>query len=158
MLKVARSLPEFEWVYASGGSIPPNAVQGGYESDGRPLFIARYFHKDGLHIGKAAPHLKGINFGYDGKEHCKKEYYVLCGPASKLHWVQCEGPVNPTNWVPLEAGREADGKELFIAKIKYEGGEHIGKAGEHLLGICFPYGGKERIEASYYVLAIQPPQ
>ncbi|ORX93510.1 hypothetical protein K493DRAFT_338247 [Basidiobolus meristosporus CBS 931.73] len=147
--------PAFDWIYASGGSIPPNAVQGGVEADGKPLFIARQFYQGGLHIGKAAPHLKGIAIGYGGKEISLKDYYVLCGDARQLRWVECHGTCNPDNWRPIEAGHENDGKPLFIAKTRYDGGEHIGKVGTHLKGgMCFGYGGKEKTtKDAYYVLA-----
>ncbi|ORY02974.1 hypothetical protein K493DRAFT_334396 [Basidiobolus meristosporus CBS 931.73] len=105
--------PMLDWVYASGGSIPPNAVQGGVESDGKPLFIARQFYQGGLHVGKVGPHLKSISLGYDGKEINLKDYYVLCGDARQLRWVECHGICNPDNWRPVEAGHESDGKPLF---------------------------------------------
>ncbi|KAK9760576.1 hypothetical protein K7432_015265 [Basidiobolus ranarum] len=147
--------PALDWVYASGGSIPPNAVQGGVETDGKPLFIARQFYQGGLHIGKAAPHLKGIAIGFGGKEISLKDYYVLCGDARQLRWVECHGTCNPDNWKPIEAGHENDGKPLFVAKTRYDGGEHIGKVGTHLKGgMCFGYGGKEKTtKDAYYVLA-----
>ncbi|ORX94950.1 hypothetical protein K493DRAFT_315259 [Basidiobolus meristosporus CBS 931.73] len=155
MSKIARSSPQLEWVFASKGQIPPNAVQGGVEPDGKPLFVARQFHDGGLHVGKAAPHLGGLNIGYGGKEVHFDDYYVLVGDARCLKWVEAKGPVQPQNWIPLEGGHEQDGKELFIGKTRYEGGEHIGKVGTHFKqGINFGYGGKEKQADSYYVLSL----
>ncbi|KAJ1838175.1 hypothetical protein LPJ57_011209, partial [Coemansia sp. RSA 486] len=34
-----------QWVNASNGQIPPQAVQGGVETDGTPLFVARAMYK-----------------------------------------------------------------------------------------------------------------
>ncbi|KAJ1939190.1 hypothetical protein EC988_007383, partial [Linderina pennispora] len=48
----------FQWVSCSNGHIPPNAVQGGIERDGKPLFVARAMYKGGLHPGKAGPHIQ----------------------------------------------------------------------------------------------------
>ncbi|KAK9768710.1 hypothetical protein K7432_000463 [Basidiobolus ranarum] len=147
--------PPYDWIYASGGAIPPNAVQGGVESDGKPLFIARQFYQGGLHVGKAAPHLKSISIGYGGKEINLKDYYVLCGDARQLRWVECHGVCKPDNWRPIEAGHESDGKPLFVSKTRYDGGEHVGKAGTHLNGgMSFGFGGKEKTtKDSYFVLA-----
>ncbi|KAK9719240.1 hypothetical protein K7432_004934 [Basidiobolus ranarum] len=147
--------PKFEWVHATDGSVPPNAVQGGIEADGKPLFIARQYYQGGLHPGKAAPHLKGLAIGYAGKEITLKEYYVLCGDARQLRWIECKGPVRTDSWKPIEGCEEKDGKPLYVAKVRTQGGEHLGKTGPHLKGgMNYSYGGKEKTHKdTYYVLA-----
>ncbi|KAJ1975232.1 hypothetical protein H4R35_003242 [Dimargaris xerosporica] len=147
---------QFQWVPATNGSIPPNAVQGGREKDGKPLYIARQWYKGGLHPGKAAPHLDGFYMCYDSKEIQLKEYFVLCGPAKALQWIEVNGRVEPNGalWTPVTECHEADGKPLYIAKTRYDGGEQLGKAGPHLDSyMCFPFGDKERDAKHYYVLA-----
>ncbi|OMJ10437.1 hypothetical protein AYI70_g10334 [Smittium culicis] len=146
----------FQWVMATDGSIPPNAVQGGVEKDGTPLFIARSFYKGGLHPGKAGPHLEGGGFliGYGGKEVKINEYFVLCGDASRLRWVEQHGILDISNFRPIEAGHEETGEPLFVAKTLYEGSQQIGKCGQHLKqGMSFSYGKKERNSSNYMVLA-----
>ncbi|KAJ1655313.1 hypothetical protein IWQ61_004915 [Dispira simplex] len=148
----------FHWVPASNGSIPPNAVQGGRERDGKPLYIARQFYKGGLHPGKAAPHLDGCYIAYNGKEVQVKDYEVLCGPATALKWAACQGAINfaGTNVRPVVDCNEADGEPLYIAKTRYDGGEQIGKAGAHLRnGMVFGYADKERSAEEYYVLCYE---
>lgn len=155
--RFARPNQAFRWVQSQGGQVPPDAVQGGCEEDGRPLYVARQYHEGGLHIGKAAPHIEGCFIVYGGKEIFYKEYYVLCGDARQSRWVECRGQVQPQGWSPIEAGNEADGTELYIAKFRYKGGEVIGKAGPNFKdGCCFGYGMKELYSASsdqYFVLA-----
>ncbi|KAJ1905014.1 hypothetical protein IWQ60_012357 [Tieghemiomyces parasiticus] len=148
----------FQWVPASNGTIPPNAVQGGREGDGKPLYIARAFYKGGLQPGKAAPHLDGAYIAYDGKEVQLKEYFVLCGPGKALRWVACHGSVNfaGANVQPVSECHEESGEPLFIAKASYDGGEQIGKAGPHLRnGMVFGYADKERSAKEYFVLAYE---
>jgi hypothetical protein len=155
--RFARPNQAFRWVQARDGQIPPDAVQGGCEEDGRPLYIARQYHEGGLHLGKAAPHIKGLLMPYGMKEHFYKEYYVLCGDARGLRWVECRGKATPQGWSPLEAGNESDGTELYVAKFRYKGGEQIGKAGPGFRdGCAFGYGMKEHYTSGqdqYFVLA-----
>ncbi|KAJ9061668.1 hypothetical protein DSO57_1018356 [Entomophthora muscae] len=103
MIRFGAPLAGFTWVKSSDGSIPPQAVQGGREIDGKPLYICRQWHKGGLHIGKTATHLNGCYIAYGGnlfsywcliwvgKEVFNKECYVLCGPATQLRWIECKG-------------------------------------------------------------------
>ncbi|PVU85299.1 hypothetical protein BB560_007076 [Smittium megazygosporum] len=150
-----QSQPQFEWKPASNNSIPPNAVQGGVEADGRPIFVARAFYKGGLHPGKAGQHLEGggFAFGYGGKEVRLDEYQVLCGNASQLRWVERQGSLVFDDIRPVEAGHEESGEPLFIAKTLYDGGQQLGKAGPHLKsGMSFSYGKKEKNSDKYMVL------
>ncbi|OMH79424.1 hypothetical protein AX774_g7157 [Zancudomyces culisetae] len=152
----ASKKPEFEWVPARDGYIPPNAVVGGTEIDGTPLYVGRVFYDGGLHPGKCGPHLEGGGFalGYDGKEIKLNKYFVLCGDASKLKWIEQNGNLMIIGFKPLEAGNEASGEPLYIARTEYNGGYQIGKCGEHIKeGIVFPYFKKERSEKKYTILA-----
>ncbi|KAI9292540.1 hypothetical protein K502DRAFT_332272 [Neoconidiobolus thromboides FSU 785] len=150
--------PSFQWIKASGGMVPPTAVQGGREENGNPLFICRQWHKGGLHIGKVAPHLNGAYIAYGGKEISFKEYFVLCGDATQLRWIENKGKCLPQGWVPLEAGNEENGTELWIGKIRHENSEQIGKVSptwNH--GFNYGYGLKEVAidpNTSYFVLAL----
>ncbi|PVU93619.1 hypothetical protein BB559_003227 [Furculomyces boomerangus] len=137
---------QFNWVLATDGQIPMNAVQGGIERDGKPLFIAKGVYKNGLHPGKAGPHLKqGFCLSYGGKEVLLRQYYVLCGDSSKLRWVEQDGLLNIQSFHPVEAGYEESGEPLFVAKTTFQGSQQLGKIGQHLkLGMNFPYDGKEK--------------
>ncbi|KAJ1958671.1 hypothetical protein EC988_000172 [Linderina pennispora] len=147
----------FEWVAARDGAIPPRAIAGGVERDGRPLFIARAFFKGGLHPGKAAPHIQngGFAMGWGGGEHNLNEYFVLCGNANAVQWVAVEGPVDlHAPYRLLEAGKEADGVPLFVAKANFQNSQQLGKAGPHLSsGMSLGFGGREHNERNYHVLA-----
>ncbi|XP_065209885.1 uncharacterized protein LOC135838179 [Planococcus citri] len=45
------------WVKASNGSVPTNAIVGGYDSHGENLYIGRAIHGDNLYVGKVQPSL-----------------------------------------------------------------------------------------------------
>ncbi|KAI8318902.1 hypothetical protein GQ54DRAFT_240157, partial [Martensiomyces pterosporus] len=102
---------------------------------GRPLFIARAFFKGGLHPGKAAPHLDdgGFAMGWGGSEHHLNQYFVLCGDVNTTQWVPFDGPVDLNGPCRLvEAGHEAGGEPLFVAKADVDWSQQLGKAGPHL--------------------------
>jgi len=124
---------------------PSNSIIGGYEADGRPLYVARCAHEGGFHPGKAGPHLSGANFSYGGKELSTHNFEILVGTAkgfAVLHWVQPAG-VGELHKLAYPVGQERDGRPLWIARTKHGGGLHLGKAAGHLSGINFPYGGAE---------------
>ncbi|ORX69528.1 hypothetical protein DL89DRAFT_205938, partial [Linderina pennispora] len=144
------------WVSCSNGHIPPNAVQGGIERDGKPLFVARAMYKGGLHPGKAAPHLEdgGCNIGWGHKEITVSDYQVLCGDASRLRWVKQEGSLSIQGFVPVQAGHEESGEPLYIAKTLVDGSQQLGKCAPHIKkGMSYPYGHKERDASEYMVLS-----
>ncbi len=45
--------------------------------------------------------------------------------------------------VPVEGGRQANGALLYITRVKYDGGVHTAKAGEHLPGAQLAFNGTE---------------
>ncbi|KAJ2045903.1 hypothetical protein H4S04_005372 [Coemansia sp. S16] len=144
-----------QWVTASDGHIPPNPVQGGIESDGTPLFVARAIYKGGLHPGKAGQHLEGggCTIGYGSKEVGLSEYQVLCGDASRLRWAAQEGSLNIQNCVPFPAGHEESGEPLYVAKTLHDRSQQLGKCAPHIKkGMSFPYGHKEITTEKYMVL------
>ncbi|KAJ9063105.1 hypothetical protein DSO57_1003634 [Entomophthora muscae] len=148
----------FQWVRASNGSIPPNAVQGGMEDDGRPLFIARQSHEGSVIPGKAASHIGGIMVSYGGQEVHYKDYEVLVGDARLLQWKEVYGRLTIQGWVPFACGHEANGLELYICKTRIGSGEVIGKVStEMATGMVYGYDTKETsVKESdvYYVLSI----
>ncbi|KAJ2000288.1 hypothetical protein GGI04_004214 [Coemansia thaxteri] len=151
----ASSSRTFQWISAADGFIPANAVQGGVEKDGTPLFVARAMHKGGLHPGKAGKHIQngGCAIGYDHKELTLREYQVLCGDASQLRWINQDGGLLIQGFKPVDAGHEASGEPLYIAKTLVDGSQQLGKCAPHIKGIAYPYGHKEKNGSQYMVLA-----
>ncbi|KAJ2506237.1 hypothetical protein GGI11_006735 [Coemansia sp. RSA 2049] len=152
----ANSSRGIQWVTTKNSQIPPNAVQGGAEKDGKPLFVARVIYKGGLHPGKAGEHIQGggCSIGYGHKEVNLNEYQVLCGNAANLKWVEQENSLVVQGFNPVEGGYEESGEPLFIAKTLYDGSQQLGKCGAHIKhGMSFAYGHKEKTVDKYMVLA-----
>ncbi|KAJ1668711.1 hypothetical protein IW140_001998 [Coemansia sp. RSA 1813] len=152
----ANSSRGFQWVTTKNNQIPPNAVQGGVEKDGKPLFVARAMYKGGLHPGKAGEHIQGggCSIGFGHKEVNLNEYQVLCGSANNLKWVEQENSLVVQGFTPVEGGYEESGEPLFIAKTLYDGSQQLGKCGAHIKhGMSFAYGHKEKSVDKYMVLA-----
>eukprot|EP00727_Mastigamoeba_balamuthi_P010465 m51a1_g6040 hypothetical protein (176) ;mRNA; f:164328-165059 len=49
--------------------MPIQGTQAGHDVGGQPLYVGRVWTHDCMCLGKAAPHLNGINVSYSGKEH-----------------------------------------------------------------------------------------
>ncbi|KAJ3045774.1 hypothetical protein HDV00_007900 [Rhizophlyctis rosea] len=139
-------LPPTSWILTEGNNIPQGALIGGNEADGRPLYIARAFHKNGVHVGKAAHHLEdGAHIAYGGKEISKSAYEVLCGFENAVKWVDGHKKLKLDEGMNLvEGGKEGDGTPLFIAQALHKDSIVPGKCGPHLDdGAMIPYGGDE---------------
>ncbi len=135
------------WVSMQNGAVPPSANPAGYEGDTTPLYIARAWHENGLHVGKVRPGLKAAHIPYDGKEIQKGSYEVYVGT---LKWMRSSDARIPTG--ALVAGHEADGSPLYIARAEWENGLHIGKVRPGFDAALIPYGGHEVHINPYEVL------
>lgn len=74
--QVLASYYRLNWVPASYGSRPSNAIYGGFEN-GRKLYICQVSYQGGWHPGKLVG--QACNFGYGGKEISAPYYNVLVG-------------------------------------------------------------------------------
>lgn len=71
-----------EWIQVNGklniNALGRRPVEGGYDSDETPLFIAKAFHKDAWHPGKCSEKLDAAFIPYGDDEVEAKSYQVLC--------------------------------------------------------------------------------
>lgn len=65
------------WVRAANGEVPANALQGGNEANGEPLFICRVKHQGDVFAGKVRPGFDGCNIADQGEERSFSTYAVL---------------------------------------------------------------------------------
>lgn len=63
------------WCDASGGMVPPAAVEGG--KDEETLFVGRAYHEGALIPGKVKPGHSVCYVAWGGEEHGKSDYQVL---------------------------------------------------------------------------------
>jgi DM9 repeat len=151
LLAPARAEAGVAWVKASGGDVPPNAVAGGREAGGEPLYVCRANLDGGVHGGKVRKGLRGCNIGLGGKEQKASSYEVLV--QRPLAWISMEGGEIPTD--AIAAGREG-ATTLYVCRAAFAGGIHSGKIQPAFGGCKFGVGGREQTVTSYEVLAYAP--
>ncbi len=167
------SVPDFEflvtsWEAASGGFVPSDAVQGGWDSpDPRtgvkpPLYYCR--GKIGgsllapprtpasLQLGKIRPGFPGCFVPYSGSEISIGNYEVLVAlnPAMPLATVPAINGSVPQD--AIRAGTDVDGTPLYICSAYYANGTHPGKLHSSFGGCNISYAGVEHTIPSYFVL------
>src|SRR5580704_14039470 len=103
---------EFGWKKIFNGSeIPENAVAGGTDSDGTPLFVARGNREGIWHPGKTRRDWNTASIEYGSKELNLSNYEILIANG-------------PMNWEPVRQG--------FIPENAIKGGEENG----NVLVVC----------------------
>ncbi len=89
-----------------------NAIKGGFDLDGQPLYICRTTYQGNIISGKARPDSFGCAFGAKGKELFTRNYELLIGPLElKINWVSNKH--NP--------------KDIFIATSRNNHKVHVGR-------------------------------
>lgn len=129
-----------QWIASQNGAgVPKNAVYGGTNGDGTPLYVCHVNYRGGVHPGKL--YRGKCNFGYGGKEVVAENYEVLTGRAEWGSPMQSGGVVG---------GRNDDGSDLLICRVYHKNGQHPGKL--HRGNCNFGFGGKEIVSPSYELL------
>ncbi|MBG1263985.1 DM9 repeat-containing protein [Nostoc commune] len=143
--------------FAENIPIPPNAVFGGYDTDGTALYVCSGIYNNGVHPGKRPSNSDNCYIGYGGYEvfSPSSSSVVLTNPFNvsnripKFYWITSsdQQPI-PINAVPTGFER---GYSLYSCRASYNGGTAIGKLTD--LKLCyFGYGGREISANSYDVL------
>jgi Protein of unknown function (DUF3421) len=140
-----------EWRGGSEGSVPPQAVLGGWEkwesragsaevqTEG-PLYICRASFHGAVYIGKILKN--ACNFGAEGKEHQVGSYDVMTWKSSRdsLGWRR-GGSTPPPD--ALVGGRSPAGHDVYVCRISYHGGIHPGWQVPGRDACAIGYGGGE---------------
>ena len=137
-----------QWVAARSGSIPGATGPTGREADGRSLRVCRARHERGLHPGKIRPGFGACFFGWGSNQHRSTVYDVLVG--GKYRWVRARHGRVPD--FAIVAGRESDGRSLFVCRAQHRGGVHPGKVRSGFRGCNIEWGGGEHAIPVYEVL------
>jgi len=142
-----------EWVPSSGGSVPPNAIEVGYDASNL-VFVARAHHQGDTIPGKLVPAHGSCYVAWGGEEHGYQQYEVLVAPyGSTLEWRPCYGSDLPPGAV--QGGRTADGEPLYIGRVSHEGAMVSGKVHPSHGVLYIPYAGGEHPHNSYEVLVVR---
>ncbi|MBD2740980.1 DUF3421 domain-containing protein [Coleofasciculus sp. FACHB-1120] len=136
------------WVGASNGEIPANAMVGGSEP-GRRLYICRAEYNGGVHLGKVVA--ENCNFGWGGKEILSPFYEVLTAPQSlRIVWIAASNGRVPVG--AIAGGIEAD-RDQFICRASHQQGVHPGKIIGSNCNIS--WGGQEILKPNYQVAVLR---
>ncbi|KAG2067231.1 hypothetical protein BDR04DRAFT_1233481 [Suillus decipiens] len=137
------------------GFLPSAAIQGGQESNGSPLYIARAPYEAGIHSGKASIQYKRVYISYDHKEvTISEKYEFLVGDENSVRWIPIDGPLTTEKLggaVAVCGGTEAGGAPLYVARANMNGSVHCGKVKDNDYA-NISYGGSEIVAKSYSVL------
>jgi len=144
------------WVFVEGrDNFPSSAIEAGRDKDNHPIYIARASQQSSLQIGKASPVFReGSAIGYAGKVIELSKFEVLVGDTRAIRWVPYSYQLNlqELRARPVEGGKEANGAAIYIARVKYNGGVHTAKIGEHLPAAHLAFSGEEVLIDDYEVL------
>lgn len=67
----------YYWLDASvSGGVPPQAVEGGYDTDGHRIYVGRAFHEGDWLIAKVIPGKRMAHISYNGEEIPKERFQV----------------------------------------------------------------------------------
>ncbi|XP_029054375.1 uncharacterized protein LOC114881700 isoform X1 [Osmia bicornis bicornis] len=142
-------LGEVCWCDATGGMLPPGAVEGGRDEE--TLYVGRAYHEGALLPGKVKPGHSVCYVAWGGGEHGKTDYQVLCG--CKPVWVPTSGNQIPPNAIP--GGETEDGEALYVGRVNHEGTLTIGKV-QPSHSVCYiAYGGAEVAFPEYEIMVSQ---
>jgi uncharacterized protein (TIGR02145 family) len=152
---IVKSQNTLQWIKInSGNEIPANAVVGGKDGDGSPLFVAHGNYEGNWHPGKTRKDWNGANIEYGGNEVTIEEYEVLTSTnSSSLKWSNITAGNIPDNAV--KAGQEGD-RPLFACRCDYEGSKQVGKTWQGSSACNIGYGGGGFEIAEYEVLVSVP--
>lgn len=122
-----------------GKQIPSNAVVGGEDHHGVPLYVGRALHDRSLIPGKINPNLGSCFVGWNGNEFEKTEFEVLCGINSI--WVKCSGANIPSNAFP--GGKTHNSEVLYIGRANHNGTLSVGSVQKSYSACFVSYAEKE---------------
>ncbi|XP_062566649.1 uncharacterized protein LOC134228965 [Saccostrea cucullata] len=129
------------WVTTTGSNIPEGAIRGGYEADGKPLFIARAQIEGVMTPGKCGNHLPGAHIPYGMKEQIFKQYEVLVHPSGNPGFLDWQKVSNGN--VPPNAYRTDN--DTYVGRAFYQGSLVPGKVASSEPHKCayIGHGGQE---------------
>jgi hypothetical protein len=136
-----------EWVLAQGGVLPPNALIGGQNSNGQPLYICRVKFEGSIFPGMTGPS-KTCDISHEGKTYFFSKYKVLVGDGYSWAAVY-EGEI------PFDAfsfGEESQGNVRYICRGDVESHWYPGNISQTNKGCSISYEGKAKTVYWYEVL------
>jgi len=125
-----------------------------YDADGRSaVYVGSAIFPNAVHPCKIVPHLSPpCRVPYGGTEHEHHgRYDLLPFDPNLMEWVPTSDGRIPQGRRPVEGGYEQNGGKLYHALAVAPARVRVpGKAGEHLGGCNFAFGGSEHVARENY--------
>ncbi|GJQ66923.1 hypothetical protein Trydic_g7942 [Trypoxylus dichotomus] len=137
----------YKWVPYSGGNVPPDAVEGGNDSDGSKIYVGRAQY-NGDQIPCKVSSRRQIYVPFNSKEVEVKQCEIMV--ECKLKWQRCDGVNIPSNAIP--GGKTSSGEVLYIGRANHGGALCTGKVHPSHRCLYVPFGGKEVAIKSFEIL------
>ena len=112
--------------------MPQDAIQGGHEIDGSPIYIGKTTYKFEEMPIKVVPMKREAFVGHYGREYVVHSYQLLCG--SNVEWGKIPSTLKiPPNAIP--GGKTYHGETLYIGRAKCGNGRSlaVGKVSLYLV-------------------------
>lgn len=137
------------WVSSSIRDVlPRDAILGGRDSDGSPIYVGRASHDGATLICKVLPSKQAAYVATNGIEISKLHYEVLVGRSVK--WKSEKNGKVPRD--AFAAGRAQNGETLYIGRAHHMGSLTLGKVHPTHGCLYMPFGGGEVSQKEYEVL------
>ncbi|RZC36411.1 DUF3421 domain containing protein, partial [Asbolus verrucosus] len=113
------------------GSIPPDAVVGGEDINGKHIYIGQaYVRNEGLIVVQIYPGVRAVSAPIKGVKKVDTFIKILCGPQENFYWMPATFSDLHLALVGKHAvigGHEDGGGQLNVGRISHEGEIKIGK-------------------------------
>lgn len=142
-----------EWHYAHDGQVPYNAVEGGNDVNGEPIYVGRAHESGDVIPGKIVPSHGCCYVPYGGREISHDSYEYLVRPEyGHIEWRRAYDGLIPDGGLP--AGHTSEGEPLFVGRAYHEGSWVVGKVQRSHGVLYVPFGGDEIPIHDYELLCI----
>lgn len=145
------SQPGYYWQsWSAGQPVPFQAVKGGMDTDGTPIYVGRGYHNGDQLPAKVVPSKSHAYVAWGGQEITLYSCEILVQQYGSFSWVHTSGGCIPNGAVPV--GHTSNGETLYAGRTRHCGSLCIGKV-HPSHGKCYvPFGGKEHSYHQYEVL------
>ncbi|XP_062601513.1 uncharacterized protein LOC134263213 [Saccostrea cucullata] len=141
---------------STNGFMPEWCLEGGYEADGKILYVVAAYVDGTFTPGKYGHHLSGACIPYHHEERVCEKWYRISGEVSNRPWIYSwehasNGNV-PRNALRADEEMPSEGEGLYIGRVHHAGSLIPCKVHRTHRCAYFGYDGKEHKSTEYEVL------
>lgn len=139
----------YRWQHYTFNDVKPrDAIVGGNDFDGCPIYVGRAEHNGKMLVANIVP-AKHSNFiSWCGQQIIKVDVEILCG--RNLKWLRCNNHQIPANAVSCNDTNS--GNRLYVGRGNFENSLIVGKISKIHRALFIPYKGSERRLTNYEIL------